>query len=361
MQPSAEFKINTYQDVIDLKDKKLFFDKIIINTRKIKYQNILRFAFKYSLHALKLNGQLVVVDEIGPFLGTDRHFFWSKYRISFWQVKQELFKSTKNYMKVMNIDESNATISLKKIKSYSEFNGITFGLLFSGSDKEFLLLQETISRIKKMNFNEIDYEIIVSGPSDFKDKCLAAAKVTYIEYNETNKQFMVGRKKNIIFKNSKYNMIVISHLRIQLNDSILKLFSRNFDFVTTRVIHKKNNNIYPYLDYILTGSYNVNNKKLSNNFVKKDFKYYLKNFKNKVPYIDGGLNIFNKNIIKDPPYSNELAWAEAEDLELSARLFYEGFLIDYHDDIMSESLTDKITVNKNIFQKIITELRDMFL
>ena len=66
-------------------------------------------------------------------------------------------------------------------------------------------------------------------------------------------------------------------------------------------------------------------------------------------------------MVIDPPYSNEIAWGEAEDLELSARLFYNGILIDYHDDITSESLTDKVNVNKSLYQKVISELKDIFL
>ena len=358
----SKFSIHSYKEIIHLKNNQSRFDEITIHVDEFKDKNILRFAFKYALHALKINGKMVILDKVGPFFGTDRNLYWSKYRISFWQVKQELFKTLKNFIDPLLINESEGTIIVKKTQSYENFKGISFGLLFSGNDDEIDLLKKTVSSIKKLNFSNIPYEIIVCGPEkNRKTINQLIEKINYISYNEENIRFMVGVKKNLIYSESKFDMLIISHLRIQFNDSILKLFNREFDFITTKIIHRMENKIYPYLDYVLTQAYNVNYKKNSNNLFKKNFAYYLQNFRNKVPYVDGGLNIFNKNIIMTPPYSNEIAWGEAEDLELSARLFYNGILIDYHDDIVSESLTDKINVNKSFFQKVISELKDIFL
>jgi len=361
MKAMSKYSIHSYKEIIHLKNNQSRFDKITIHVKKLKDKNILRFAFKYALHALKIGGEMVIVDEVGPFFGTDRNLYWSKYRISFWQVKQELFKTLKNFINPLLIDESTGTIVVKKTQSYKNFKGITFGLLFSGNENELDLLKKTVSSIKKLNFSNIPYEIIVCGPEKSRETVdQLIGKINYITYNETNIRFMVGIKKNLIFSESKFDMLIISHLRIQFNDSILNLFDRKFDFITTKIIYRTKNKIYPYLDYVLTQAYNVNYKKNSNNLFKKSFDYYLQNFRNKVPYIDGGLNIFNKNIITAPPYSDEIAWGEAEDLELSARLFYNGILIDYHDDITSESLTDKVNVNKSLYQKVISELKDIF-
>lgn len=358
----SKFSIHSYKEIIHLKNTQSRFDEISIHVNGLKDKNLLRFAFKYALHALKINGEMVILDKAGPFFGTDRNLYWSKYRISFWQVKQELFKTLKNFIDPLLIDEAAGTIVVKKIQSYENFKGISFGLLFSGNENELDLLKKTVSSIKKLNFSNIPYEIIICGPEKSRktvDQLIE--KINYISYDEKNIRFMVGKKKNLIFSESKFDMLIISHLRIQFNDSILGLFNRNFDFVTTKIIYHIDNEIYPYLDYVLTQAYNVNYKKNSNNIFKKSFVYFLQNFKNRVPYVDGGLNIFNKNIVITPPYSNEIAWGEAEDLELSARLFYDGILIDYHDDIISESLTDKINVNKSLFQKVISELKDIFL
>ena len=101
--------------------------------------------------------------------------------------------------------------------------------------------------------------------------------------------------------------------------------------------------------------------KRQRNIFKKSLKYYLKHYSNRVPYIDGGLNIFNKNNIVEPPYSNVLEWGEAEDLDLACRLYHQGNLIDYYDDLVSYSLTDKIHAKDNFLKKVIRRITRFFL
>jgi hypothetical protein len=70
---------------------------------------------------------------------------------------------------------------------------------------------------------------------------------------------------------------------------------------------------------------------------------YLHWYRRRVPYVDGGLNIFNKNIIKDPPYNNFISWGEAEDVDVCNRLYQSGILIDYLPEIKCFSATCKLT------------------
>jgi hypothetical protein len=70
---------------------------------------------------------------------------------------------------------------------------------------------------------------------------------------------------------------------------------------------------------------------------------YLHWYRKRVPFIDGGLNIFNKNLIKEPPYNSFISWGEAEDVDVCNRLFQQGVLIDFLPDIKCYSATNKLT------------------
>ena len=154
---------------------------------------------------------MVIVDEVGPFLEQIEIFIGQN--ISFWQVKQG-FLRLKNFINPLLIDESKGTIVVKKTQSYTNFKGITFGLLFSGNENELDLLKKTVSSIKKLNFSNIPYEIIVCGPEKSRETVdQLIGKINYVAYNETNIRFMVGIKKNLIFSESKFDMLIISHLK----------------------------------------------------------------------------------------------------------------------------------------------------
>jgi hypothetical protein len=340
-------KISTIEDLLKLREKVSYYDSIVIITRQLKYKKLLRFAFKYALSSLKVNGSIKVVDE--SFVGYEH----ALKRIDFWQVKAEFYICAGRSIHTNEIDYKNGVISATKVKDTQPFKGISFGVIVSGDDSEIARINELIDDISSLEFNDVKHEIIICGPKKNKisESIIHSPSSRYLNYDDSGIRFLVGKKKNFIYSNCRFDMVVMMHLRIKVTNDIIALFHRDFDFCTTKVLFRSKGVSYPYLDYILVSSYDMYQVKRQRNIFKKSLKYCLKNYANRVPYIDGGLNIFNKNNIVEPPYSNVLEWGEAEDLDLACRLYHEGNLIDYYDDLVSYSLTDKIHAKDKLLKK----------
>lgn len=349
-----KFDISNIDDIYQLQYVYNKFDEIIINTKKLKYTGTLRYAFKYALWALKPNGKLVIQDE--PF----KDFGFSTKRIDFWQIKHEFFKSLKDDIDLIELDNSRGYIEVVKVKESYINNGFSFGIVFSGNDSETEQLTKSVrSILDNIDLGKYDYEIIICGPSNFDSiaylEQFVSFNVKYLAFDfEPNaKRLMITQKKNFLYENCKYNIVAINHTRIlYAKDFIIKTFNKKFDVFTPKVMVEENGKWYRYLDFGLIGSFNtskVNSASvMSSVYLNNEILYFMKK---RMPYIDGALSIFNKKIIS-LPYNENIAWQEAEDIDLSMNLVNKGYLISYFYDIENISLVSKFNIKLNFIRKL---------
>jgi hypothetical protein len=346
--------LKNIDQLYDLKYISEEFDKIIIYTKNFKKNGVLRHVFKYSFWALKYDSDLQIFDE--PHLG----YGFKTSKISFWQVKNELFRCLKDKIEVININNNKGYISIKKNVSNSLPNGVSYCFLYNGNDLELKFLKSSFDNILLSS----NYEILICGPTTHKfQSFFSNYNVKYIPFDLNDSQrVLYTKKKNLLFQESKYDIIVISHSRILItNNFIQNIFNKNFDVITPKIFYILNKKLYRYLDLILIPSYNltyITRKKII--ALDKINNNYLSLFKNKVPYIDGGLTVFNKNNVPITPYSTFISWGEGEDVEMCENLHQKGYLIDIDLDMYCYSQTNKLNFSSSILSRVLKKIKSFF-
>ena len=339
-----KFYINNISDLIFLRLNNQLFDEITVNATLLQKKNIFRFGLKYAFWNLKVGGEIVINCNIF------RNFSFQKKYIDFWQTAAEIGMTLKEEVKFVTYNKSKGVIRLEKLNDPYINTGVSFGIVFSGNDSELDLISKSIhSCINQVNKKEIPNEIIICGPSDydvsnFEKFGINLKLIKYLPSDiEVKPRILICIKKNRILKEAKYNIVSISHGRIEFPDDYLfKVFHKKFDFISPKVEVEVEGKKYPFLDIGLIGSYDIYkraiNRSISVGFVGgKDF---FNNLKNRVVYNEGGVVLINKTTL-NVMFNENLAWGEGEDVDLSARAYYSGALIDYYDDIKCLSNTAK--------------------
>lgn len=327
----------------ELEGKTSFYDEIVVEAAHLKGMGILRYVFKFALLALNDGGILRVHDAPAG------SFSLSRGKIDFWQVRYELFKIAKSQIEVLDVDSTQGQILVKKVKESKQATGFSFGIVFSGVKSELESLYAAIdSVISNDSSSQYPYEIIICGPtSDYAGEILAryvGEKVRYLAWDKPSEQrFLVSQKKNHLLNNCAYSVAVISHVRILFPSDFMRMvWGKSFDICTPKVVVVHNNMEYDYLDFGLIGSYifdqHVKSKSLTSVHMNKRIYDYMKN---RVPYIDGGITIYNLNVIKESLLDDHIAWGEAEDIDMSARAYHSGLLLTYMHDVKCISSTIK--------------------
>lgn len=355
------FKIATINDIYKIQYIYDKYNHIYIDTKKLKYTGTLRYAFKYALWALNIGGKLTINDE--PF---ENQGFSTK-RIDFWQIRHEFFKSLKDDIELIGLDDKKGYIEAVKTKDSYMNNGFSFGIVFSGNDNEVDQLTKSIQSILiNENIDNYSYEIIICGPLNFDSNSYIAqfknSKIRYLAFDfEPNaKRFMITQKKNYLYSHCKYNVVAINHTRIVYAiDFMHKTFNKKFDVFTPKIMVEQDGKWYKYLDFGLIGSYDLsklNRSAVLTSVVLNDDTLFF--MSKKVPYLDGGLTVFNKEIIINTPYNSHLSWGEAEDVDMCGLLYFQGYLLDYDENIVHKSLTNKTSFKIDYKFKIKKILRD---
>lgn len=328
------------------------YSEIIIDFSALKYLGVGRYALKYALWALKKDGIITILD-------THQDTRSSRSRITFNQVRLEVFKALGDDVEVIDVDDRERFVKVKKISDRYTNIGFSFGIIFSGSlNEEGQLIRAVESILGNKDLKKYPYEIVICGPSDFFSESFilqfGEANIRYLAYNTISMpRFMISQKKNYLYSAMKYNIVSISHTRIVYPDNFVnEVFYKKFDLFTTKVLVNQNGHRFKYMDFSLIDTYDITKypiRGIPSGDIKDEVLYYMQK---RVPYIDGGLTIFNKNILADPPYNNKIAWGEAEDVDMCANIYFKGLLIDYFTFLESESLTCKIGIKNSARHKL---------
>ena len=72
-------------------------------------------------------------------------------------------------------------------------------------------------------------------------------------------------------------------------------------------------------------------------------EHWVRYVRNAMPYVDGGLFCINTKFVKNNRLCEALAWGEAEDVDWSRRLIYDGFISELCTKSVAISQTCKIS------------------
>lgn len=345
-------EISSLKDVYKIRHLKNKFDEIVVNCQTLKYTGALRYALKYSLFACNIEGTIRIHDEPSSTFG------FSRSKIDAWQVLHECAKVFYNDCSELLIDKSKSEFVFKKIRDNYKNSGITFGILFSGNDDE---LSDLITSVSSCIDQEKapNKEILICGPSGYdksKFPDFINQKTKYLDYvqEDITSRFLVNHKKKYIYEHATYNIVCINHARISYSNSFYKdIIDYPIEFCSPRVVAYQNNIEFNYLGLSFLGSYDVARKdtvlSFQGDLIDLDYLYYLKK---RLPFIGGGLYVLNKNVVPTSIFDTRIAWGEAEDINLSMRIYHEGFLIDFFPQIKCFSSTTKYIYDNSIMRRL---------
>ncbi|HEX8332431.1 MAG TPA: hypothetical protein VF622_07390 [Segetibacter sp.] len=355
-----KFTINSQQDLYTLKEVRNHYDEITIHLNSRELKGLIRHAVKYSNSALVIGGRMIVYSS--PF----ETYVLRRNTIDFWQVKYEVFGCLRDAVESIEVNAAEGKLVLRKKKDLYNYSGVSFGIVFSGNKEEEKQLVYSIDTIVgNEGLQNYNYEIFICGPSDYSSSSLTdkykGVNIKYIALDiATKPRLMICEKKNRLYEQAQYSLVVISHSRIHFEKKFIShIIKYPVEMVTPSVYFNNNGVSYKYLDLSFIDNYQdlqlgAKRGTLAGENIQEDYLHW---YRKRVPFIDGGLNIFNKNLIPDPPYNNYISWGEAEDVDVCNRLFQNGILIDYLPAIKCYSATCKVTGYNNQLKTIARRFR----
>lgn len=135
--------VSDYEDLYSLKEISGYYDEITIKLNKLKFQGLIRHAVKYANNALVTGGIMII--ESSPF----ESYVLTRNKIDFWQVKYEVFGSLKDTIEILEVSNAEGRLRLQKKKHLYNYDGISFGIVFSGNKQEEQQLFKSIDTILK--------------------------------------------------------------------------------------------------------------------------------------------------------------------------------------------------------------------
>lgn len=306
---------------------------IISGLETVKY---IREVIKKIDQLLSLNGKIIINYFIknNSIYGGGKHCYIRPFSFLMYEFsvclgrRYELINKTE-HTDIMHLEFVKKKHTLPNDDSIDKWS---FGIISDGKKNERII--KTIKQIVK--FGIPHFEIIICGPDpNYKDN-LGFLRIISDADIRSNLRALITIKKNRIVNNAKYNNLVILHDRISFSDNWyekMRLYGNYFEFMTNVILDEttKKRRVQDWMYYRGEFADYRNNKGGSMHYNK--WSPYV--------YVDGGLLICKKHLITRIGYNENLHWGEAEDLDISRRLFATGFMINLYRDAEAYSQTHR--------------------
>jgi hypothetical protein len=214
-------------------------------------------------------------------------------------------------------------------KRTCELKTFSFGVITNGNKLENLKsFIDSILKIILYEFEQI--EIIVCGPknieNEIKNYC---SSIKFI--NEPDKFKSIGwitKKKNMIVEASEYENLIIAHDRYIFPSDFIKNFKNFGQDYSVIVCKQELENKTRIPDWVTIGSeWGWTTPGI---LEYGDWSHY--------NFINGGIIIAKRNVLKKSPWNELLFWNQAEDVELTRTLKQNGFVPRLARNILVYSL-----------------------
>jgi hypothetical protein len=227
----------------------------------------------------------------------------------------------------------------KTLPGYDDITKWTFGIVSNGKKNDRVL--SIIEQIYKFKIPQ--FEILICGPAP-STKIHKHVKILDDKELYFDTRIPISKKKNTIIENANYNNLVIIHDRIS--------FSSNWYEIMLKHGNYYNQLCFPVLDED-SQSLRVNDW-LSFNYDKTNFRRSRSRVLNygewdENIYVDGGIMIIKKHVVKNVKFNPLLNWNEMEDVDLSKRLYLDGSIINFCSNTFFLTETHRHNVQKPSF------------
>lgn len=208
-------------------------------------------------------------------------------------------------------------ILLEKVKPFlkkeDSIDKWSFGIITNGQKNDWV--EKQIKSIKEQKIP--NFEIIVCGTYfNRKEK-----NFKYIPFSEKDNLGWITKKKNLICENARYENLCIIHDRIIFEKNWFKGIKKYGNFFEILSCIIKNEEGDRCGDWITSG-----------NYLGKFSKIGMLDYKDnqRFGYLDGAAYIFKKNVWKKIRWNENLFWNQGEDIDLSQRLYQNGFVMRFN-------------------------------
>jgi hypothetical protein len=242
----------------------------------------------------------------------------------------------------------------------------SFGIVTNLDNEEYLL--NLINSILIQNIE--NFEIIIVGPVgqfDPKNKIAITDSFTLIDFDESEKEGWITKKKNLIVKYAKYENIVFLHDYLMLDKTwysgYLK-YGNSFDICLNPIINKDQSR---FRDWCLS----PHNFKLIDKNLNTNSEFLIPYEEDQLTdymYISGAYWVSKKFVMIEYPLNENLAWGDGEDIEWSHRVrktqkfkFNSNsavFLQKQKDVVFNEITDENLIILKNYESKFLIRYFD---
>lgn len=254
---------------------------------------------------------------------------------------------------------------------------VSFGICLS-SDYNLDWVQKLIDSIKKQNIEE--YEILFIGNYKKDLNLEGINNVTFIDFDESVKRAWITRKKNLLVKYSRYDIVCLLHdyyiLGNNWYDGLNHYTHRNPDWnILANRVHRFEGDRHAdwlvnqkYMDAVLQKHPELRQELMSiapyeNNgprwvcalpYDEKDLSH--------IQYISGGYILAKKKVFEDIPFDERFGWGEAaEDIIWSEEAIDNGYRFNFNpfSDVSLQKPAKWLVYQMN--DKCVNYLKEMFV
>jgi len=255
---------------------------------------------------------------------------------------------------------------------------VSFGICLS-SDYNVNWVQSLVNSIKSQEFGDAEYEIIFIGQNKGDIDVTGVMNVMFVDFDESVKRAWITRKKNLLAKYSRYDIVCILHDYYFLGNnwySGLKYYNSktpNWNVLSNRV-HRFEGDRHAdwvvnqkYMDQVLQKHPELG-KELMDIAPKENngprwvcALPYSESELSHIQYISGGYILTRKKIIEEIPFDEKYGWGEAaEDIIWSEEVIDNGYRFNFNpfSDVFLQKPAKWLVYQMN--DKCVNYLKEMF-
>jgi len=233
------------------------------------------------------------------------------------ELMEKIYLFCRGNVSLLSIDESQSrrTAYLKIItpKRHTNMKSLSIGIITSGKNDDFLV--RILNSVSTLNGNEgFKIEVLVAAPIGYIPPSEITRLIDTIVFMDDpdNLPPMISKKKNLFVDAATYENIIISHDRYVFSPEIietLKNFGGDFDICALQTTDSNNLEFPHWTAY-------ANGWKSGLRIAENDFDPNI--------FLNGGLFLVKKSVLKAVPLNPLLGWGYGEDVEWSRRLTHSG-------------------------------------
>jgi hypothetical protein len=233
------------------------------------------------------------------------------------ELMEKIYLFCRGEVSLVSIDESQsrrvANLKITTPKRHTDMNALSIGIITSGKNDELLL--RVLNSVSTLNGNGvIKIETLVAAPTGYipPNEILNLLDTIVFVEDPDNLPPMISEKKNIFVDAAVHENLLITHDRYVFSPEIvetLRDFGGDFDVCSIQTTDSNGLEFPHWTAY-------ANGWKSGLRIAENDFDSNI--------FLNGGLFLVKKSVLKTIPLNPLIGWGYGEDVEWSRRLSHSG-------------------------------------